>query len=445
MSPEAFARIAEALRESIAERRIAGSLDDEASWDIPARNRLLDACGSDHRPLVDLVLSVGAAVRPRLRAMTQHGASVSLTGWERDRAPLVHAVVSSRFLQPDVARWAVDAWAVALGVAPRDVLVSPLLAAAERADAASRPQGTQTRHAPAATTHVAATRGATFGVVRPGTTRAGAAARMAMPQSSANARQRIGAKWPTGQRPPTPFDPLLAQRVRRIEKSAVIVLALLVSGVMALLTKALSTSRTTPTVPVMESAVRAAPGAAPASAPAIAPVPAQSPLVARIATTAASASTMSDAALDSLHDAWRATDGFRSAEAARSAVARGVAGDYRVAQRVRSVDGSPSCMQVAQALARPLSTLEHIDHEPGASRMSLSSRGATGTIDATGYFTLGPREGTTNGVRWRFVMQGRFHPRGFTGESRTETFAVIRWGRTQSCIAVADLVGQRAG
>lgn len=434
MSPESFARIADALRQSIAERGIAGSLLEDVVWDVPARNMLLDACGSDHRPLVDLVLSVGAAVRPQLRMMTQLGAPVSLARWERERAPLVHAVVSSRFLQPDVARWAVDVWAVALGVAPREVLVPPRLTTAERVDAASPPQRAQSPAAHPATSNVSPPRGTNTGTFRPGAARAAAPSRSAMPQSVVSARQRIGSRWPTGQRPPTPFDPLLAQRVRRIEKSAVIVLALLVSGVMALLTKALSTPRSSAGVPVAESTTRRAPPAVP------------NPVIARVPTAPAMvAPTMSDAALDSLYDAWLASDGFRSAEAARAAVARGVAGDYRVAHRVRSVDGSPSCMEVAQALARPLSTVEHIDHEPGASRMALSSRRASGTIDATGYFTLGPRDGTTNGVRWRFVMRGRFHPGGFTGESRTETFAVIRWGRTQSCIAVADLVGQRAG
>ncbi len=411
MPADTFACIAKALQQTMAERGLADAAYDEAVWDAPARNTLLDACGSDHRPLVDLVLSVGIIVRPRLRALARDVAS-GTASWERDRAPLVHTIVSTRFLQPDVARWAVDAWAVALGIASRSVLHAPTVASASASVAMPSPTNANAAHAPGVQSPQ---RPMASGTVRGTTARLGAApSRVVMQPAAVHTRQRIGSKWPTGPRVTLPPDPRLALRVRRIEKMAVIVVALLVAGVMALLTKALSEPREVTSTPLQ---VTPEPSAA-----------------VRIASTAER--------IDSA-PVTGATSVVPGVADGRDAVARGVGGAYRVVQQVRSVDGSPSCTQVAEALARPLSSIERIDHVPGESRLALSSRLANGAVDPNGFFTFGPREGTTNGVRWRFMMQGRFAAHGFTGESRTETFAVIRWGRTQSCIAVADLVGQR--
>ncbi|MBL0892467.1 MAG: hypothetical protein IBJ19_17895, partial [Gemmatimonadaceae bacterium] len=72
------------------------------------RGLLLDHCGSDHRPLVDLLLDIGPQILPQLLALgrTPHRAAY----WVNTLSPLVHKLVSTRYLQPDVARWAVDVW-----------------------------------------------------------------------------------------------------------------------------------------------------------------------------------------------------------------------------------------------------------------------------------------------------------------------------------------------
>jgi len=126
-----------------------------------------------------------------------------------------------------------------------------------------------------------------------------------------------------------------------------------------------------------------------------------------------------------------------------SLIDRGVAGRYRVEQHVRSVDGSASCDDVARALASGRSTVEEITHTPGARTFAMSSRSVSGTIADGGYFEAGPREGTTNGVTWRFQMRGRFVRDGFTGESETLTEAILGWRHSQTCLTVADLVARR--
>jgi hypothetical protein len=117
----------------------------------------------------------------------------------------------------------------------------------------------------------------------------------------------------------------------------------------------------------------------------------------------------------------------------------GVAGRYRVTQRIRSVDGSTSCASVARALGVGRETEERITHVPGNADFRLDSRDVAGTLDREGRFVAGPLSGTTNNIPWQFRMRGRFLPNGFTGESETYTRAIIRWGRTQSCAVTADL------
>ena len=109
-STDAFARAATALAD--AWRRDAALFQSSPTRVV---NELLDACGSDHRPLVNLLLSVDATFRARFSAGSTTDA------WEMRRAPLVHHLVATRYLQPDVARWVVDAWGAALGTGPLTV------------------------------------------------------------------------------------------------------------------------------------------------------------------------------------------------------------------------------------------------------------------------------------------------------------------------------------
>lgn len=76
------------------------------------QNLLLDECSSDARPLVRLVLRAGEiGVPERIRVATARAQP-----WETARAPLVLALVEELFVQPEVAQWVIDTWAIALGV-----------------------------------------------------------------------------------------------------------------------------------------------------------------------------------------------------------------------------------------------------------------------------------------------------------------------------------------
>ncbi|MCU0615738.1 MAG: hypothetical protein MUD17_01455 [Gemmatimonadaceae bacterium] len=84
-------------------------------WSRPSltvfRNRLLDEVSSDARPLANLL--VEAIDRGVLDALPQQ--SLTPAAWSARSTPFVMRWVADRFLQPEVARWAVEAWGYALG------------------------------------------------------------------------------------------------------------------------------------------------------------------------------------------------------------------------------------------------------------------------------------------------------------------------------------------
>jgi hypothetical protein len=136
-------------------------------------------------------------------------------------------------------------------------------------------------------------------------------------------------------------------------------------------------------------------------------------------------------------------DADRRSDGSLSAVATGLGGAYRVHQRVRVVDGSASCSSMAAVLAPGRTSIERIEHQPGSRDFALATRSVNGTVDANGAFEIGPAVGTADGIRWQFSMRGRFTASGFVAETQTKTSAIIRWGRTQQCITLADLVAVR--
>ncbi len=85
------------------------------AWAEPSiavfRNRLLDEVGSDARPLANLLIE--AIDRGVVDALPR----ISLTPaqWSAKSTPLVMRWVNDRFVQAEVARWAVEAWGYALG------------------------------------------------------------------------------------------------------------------------------------------------------------------------------------------------------------------------------------------------------------------------------------------------------------------------------------------
>lgn len=85
------------------------------TWQQPSltifRNRLLDATGSDARPLAELLLE--AITRGGVQRLSQ---PMDAARWEALTAQFVMQWSVERFVQLDMARWATETWAFAFGV-----------------------------------------------------------------------------------------------------------------------------------------------------------------------------------------------------------------------------------------------------------------------------------------------------------------------------------------
>jgi len=125
--------------------RLVSDVDD---WSHPSlavfRNRLLDEVGSDARPLANLLIE--AIERGVVDSLPRSSMPPAL--WSAKSTPLVMRWVNDRFLQPEVARWAVEAWGYALGC----IDISQLTAAVDAPQAEPlTPQWPSRRQEPAAT------------------------------------------------------------------------------------------------------------------------------------------------------------------------------------------------------------------------------------------------------------------------------------------------------
>jgi hypothetical protein len=106
--------------------------DERARW----RNALLDEVGSDARPLVELLLRVQAhgVVAQLPRGPLAPGA------WGPIRARLAFQYATETYLDAEMARWAVDAWAYAVGtIDAAGLYVAPPAAPLPGAPPAARP------------------------------------------------------------------------------------------------------------------------------------------------------------------------------------------------------------------------------------------------------------------------------------------------------------------
>jgi hypothetical protein len=432
---DAFARAATALAD--AWRRDASLFQSSPTRVV---NELLDACGSDHRPLVNLLLSIDATLRARFTEGSTTDA------WEMRRAPLVHHLVATRYLQPDVARWVVDAWGAALGVGPATVSRPALsydLEPVDSARGASFGGGGSTRGHGAgfAATPSPSVRRATVAMPTPRTGgRSVATMRpagmMATTNTTATARPVPRARS-TGMGV-SPLQAAQAQRTERIWFGVMAATGLLVfvAGAIGIANRKSAAATAAAILPNVTAAVRAIDGQS------MLPLPPADPLTAPVVSANPSeparmpVRTPTDTATITAN-----ADG--NPATALSAVATGLRGVYRVQQRVRVVDGSASCASIAAVLAPGRTSIERIEHQPGSREFALATRSVKGTVDANGAFAIGPTVGTTDGIRWQFSMRGRFTTTGFVAETQTETNAIIRWGRTQQCMTLADLVAER--
>lgn len=363
------------------------------------RSLLLDHCGSDHRPLVDLLLDIGQQIRPQLLAIG--GTPQRAADWVNTRAPLVHKLVATRYLQPDVARWAVDVWGTALGLVAE--LTPPVVETATTAP--NKPDATRKAAPPAAPPARPAQRqpvAHTAATTRPTSPRS-PAPRTTMVVTTVSSSTRVMAHRPAA--PGLHFQP--------IERLAAAVLGLLLLVITVSWSQDLRRRRSGD-VPIANPDDRT-----------VEATPSVPPVEPAVALPYAGAAVQSERRIvGSLVDA-------------------GVGGRYVVTARVQEVSGTRNCRAVADALEIGRETLEVVTHEPGSSRFALPGREVTGTLDADGWFTAYPRSGTTDNINWQFRMRGRFAANGFSALSETYTSAVLRWGRSQHCVVTAELTGRR--
>lgn len=414
------------------------------------RNVLLDACGSDHRPLVELLLRVGRhGIVDALRAL---GPTAS-TAWPSHRTRLVSRACGELFIGADMAAWAVDAWAVALHVVPAPAVQALQREYAERERrAAAERERADTQSAALARLAAAPPMGRRGGAPR-GAGGLGVAA--AGQGAGGTAQGRVGA-WRRGKGGPPRWrvaaTPMPAPNMPRFFISFFFVLLAMGGTVWSMrsLTPALTVVRPASSLPLALP-----PGGLP-------PDPSNgAPATAGDSTRMASADTASGANVrppvaaprqsPSPAAAAGGVSGVNSATGepirwwAVDPVAAGVGGTYRVDQRILSVSGSKLCGPVADALGRSVRrSEEEITHTPGTAQFDLISRpGVRGVLQPGGAFQTVTYVGEHDGVRYSFVMRGAFTPQGFVARTVTATDAVIRYRQRQQCVIAADLVGTR--
>jgi len=416
---------------------------DRATISARQRNRLLDETGSDFRPLVDLLIDLGHTARPALERIAH--TPLSAPAWDTARAPIVHQIVSTKYLQPDVARWVVDVWARALGVSPVPTLCEPV-AAPEVRSAEMAPYAAPTAGAVAAAANATLAKAtARFGTLPPLTTASRSAPKPARPNAPSwaggPASFGVGAKVRPGARAALATSGRLVPTAARVQgpkyQPVERLAALVFAGILTIVVSmAIWRKVSTPRTADRAISTEARPAATAPRVAAEATVPYTQP-------PAAQPSPPEAAVVERARDTMVVSPPTISDAPFVSPMAAGVGGRYRVTQRIRSVDGSASCESVSNALGVGRETEERITHAPGQAVFRIESRGVAGTLDREGRFVAGPLSGTTNNIPWQFQMRGRFLPNGFAGESQTYTEAILRWGRTQVCVVTADLIAIR--
>ncbi len=459
---------------AVAADALASLLAQGETWPPSApqrfRNLLLDACGSDHRALIDLLLRVGRhGLVDALHAL----GTVRTSEWPARRTTLVSMVVGELFVNADIATWAVDAWAVALGVVPRDAANALRAEYAARAASASArvervttprarsssgARGTPTPGVKAPTAAATYVPGAPSWAGGPPAPRVGAwvrgapaagAPRWRVPGAGAGAASASGSTI----HPPNFAGFFVAMCVFGVFFLGFVMTARSMSEPIA--------SAAQVALRAVDSALLTAPGAS---------VDATTVATDSSARGADSAAAVVDSAARTVDSAARTVDSaprvvadmaaarqpvnaegapVLSAEAYHTtpmnAPVPSLAGRYRVERRILAVNGSAMCTPVADALqnADAVSDEEFTQTADTREFQLVSRPGVHGMLQGDGTFATAPHSGTHDGVRYNFRMIGRTTPTGFVARTYTETEAVIRYRRTQRCMVIADLIGAR--
>jgi hypothetical protein len=99
-------------------------LVDRGEWPpeqlVTFQNLLLDECGGDTRPLVALLL------RAVEQGITDDIADLDPEGWATYRSQFVNRMMANAFVQGEMARWAVHAWAYSFGLIAAPWVTDPV-------------------------------------------------------------------------------------------------------------------------------------------------------------------------------------------------------------------------------------------------------------------------------------------------------------------------------
>jgi hypothetical protein len=383
---------------------LAAAVSDADQWratsDVQRRNLLLDAVGSDHRPLVDLLLfAEERGVRERLPVGSLDG----------DRWELVHAhtaldFASRTFVQIDAARWAVETWAFAGGHISHEQLERRVVEPPRTAPPAV-----------AAATATPSTRQPLARVPQP------PLASKVLPAPAAAMVHRIlppGPRWRT-QTTPTAARHLASRNTAStIEPAAVVIAVIALIAVPAIFV--ISTRPNAQQIAALRDAERNA------AVSITAPNPTPPSVPQSVASTDAATKRITEALVPG------------------DIRARGIAGRYRFDVQNVEVTGSASCDVVQRRIAARPGQIEQIDHLPGAEGFTFgTSWRLLGHLDADGHFTTDRAQGATRGVQWTVQWSGVFAGDSVLAISDTETSGVLRWRETQECRAITRLVGHR--
>jgi hypothetical protein len=388
-------RVREALAELLA----------DGGWPAPSAaiglNRLLDACGSDARPLATLLV-LHADLTEQLLAASAGAA------WSARREQGAR-VLAQRGLGFDDAAWVLECWAYARGlIGAHDV---------QRARAHAAP--------PAA-----------LPVARP-TARS-------LPYATGPGGKPV-ARWRGG----TPVSAL--PRWSRTDKLAGALLGTLFVAVAGFAWRGIGdTARErAAAMPAVAGAVTAegtARGAADRAGPvgvgaAVGGAPAPA---AALATLEAPPSVTASGAVTASRPGPAALPLPDDPRFAPPLISRGVGGRYVVWRALVEVSGDEGCEQLDRSIDWRAPTEEVIAHEPGRTAFAFASRPSVrGHLGWDGVFTVDPTVGSTDGGSYRFSMRGRFTDGGFEAQSETVSRVLIKYRTWRSCRVVATLRGVR--
>lgn len=397
------------------------------------RNQVLDESGGDLRPLVAFVMQLAELGVPDAITASRVGDSAT---WLRTRRRLALSLTTERFFLPEMARWGVDCWGMALG-APGAALVptAPPLPRGQPPSGPSRPGSAPPRYGVARATAASG-----------GTARAAAGARPsparlttmpAAPQAHLPGWVKPGkvppvARWIAGSHLPRPA-PAPAINTPFVERYALPLLAALALLALAVMSRMPGIPTTAAVDPIGR---RSATVPDTISAVAVPLVPATPPDESTAASSPAPARAAGPLVAGS-----RPAPAFGPAVRAHGAALEGA---FQLTTRRSFVRGESRCATIANRVQWNPRTVEQIVVSDDGRRFTVLTRpGVAGIIDPSGAFqsevVRGERAGTTSSFR----LHGATTAGGFRAVGETRTRTLLKWRDTLDCLFIAEFDGER--